>query len=73
MSDPMIFVLLLVTVLVVIGGIIAIFAVVSNRNKKCVETLEEANNRLTEMREEYSTLHRKKELEQLQHEKYDYE
>ena len=46
------YILLVVAGAVVVGGILSIFAVVSN-NRRNVETLEDANERLMEMRKEY--------------------
>ena len=53
MSDVLIYVMLISGVLIFIGGVTSIFAVVSNRNRKSVKALKEANGRLLELREEY--------------------
>ncbi len=53
MIDPMVIVLSIIAVFVVSGGVLLIFAVVSN-NRNNVETLEKANARLVEMRKEYN-------------------
>ncbi len=54
MIDPILYVLLVVAISIVVGGIYSLFAVISN-NRINVETLEESNERLIQMRKEYQT------------------
>lgn len=56
MLDP---ILLVVAAFLIVGGVYSFFAVVSN-GRKNVETLEEANDRLVEMREEYQSYRKEK-------------
>lgn len=64
MIDPTILIVLVVVVIFVIPAVVVISAVNSN-NRGNVETLEEANQRLMEMREEYYALRRSKAYENM--------
>jgi hypothetical protein len=59
MIDPVILIIGAVVVFLIIPAVLVISVVISG-NRNNIETLEEANERLTEMREEYEYFHRTK-------------